>query len=300
MPITDTSFIEAMKAKQGEKLSALMQNMTELENIERRLAVVILAAGLGKRMKSPDKPKVMFELGGKPMIRYVIEIAFKLKPDIIIPVVGHHKEQVIDYVQEMLLTLPLPAEGGSTDTPNGSEDISNTVIDFAVQEPQLGTGHAVMQTEELLSKFTGEVLILSGDVPMLKYNTVMKLVNEHFFHHNYATMLTVLSNNPSGYGRIVRDNENKFLKIVEDKDADEKIKKINEINPAIYIVNSNVLFDTLKKITPGNNQKEYYLTDIFSFIPKEKIGTVTAVNQYEVAGINSAEQLEAMERKLKE
>lgn len=300
MPITDTSFIEAMKAKQGEKLAKLMQNITDKENIERKLAVVILAAGLGKRMKSPNKPKVMFELAGKPLIQYVIELACKLKANRIIPIVGHHREVVINFIEDLVSSLPCPTEGGSTELPNGSEDISNAVIDFAVQEEQLGTGHAVMQTEKLLKDFDGEVLILSGDVPFLKYSTVSKLVSEHFFHGNNATMLTAVFSNPSGYGRIIRDEQNNFVKIVEEKDADEKIKKIKEINPAIYIVNAKLLFNSLKKITPENNQKEYYLTDIFHFIPNEKIGTVTVDDEIEVTGINSIEQLEEMERIVKQ
>lgn len=300
MPITDTSFIEAMKSKQGEKLAKLMQNITDKEDVKRDLAVVILAAGLGKRMKSPDKPKVMFELNGKPLIQYILELACKLKAKRIIPIVGYHREFVIGFVRELLTSLPCPSEGGSTELPNGSEDVSNAVIDFAVQEPQLGTGHAVMQTKKHLKDFDGEVLILSGDVPLLKYSTALKLVNEHFFHGNYATMLTANFSDPHGYGRIVRDEQNNFVRIVEDKDADEATRKIKEINPAIYVINSKILFESLKQIKPENKQKEYYLTDIFHFIPKEKIGTVTADNEMEVRGINSIEQLEEMERIVKQ
>ncbi|MCI0448641.1 MAG: NTP transferase domain-containing protein [Chlorobi bacterium] len=245
--------------------------------INKKLTVVILAAGLGKRMKSPNKPKVMFEVGGRPMIDYVVGLALKVKAGRVIPIVGNHKEFVIDF-----LNMKFP----------------NNEIEYAVQEEQLGTGHAVMQTENLLRDFDGEVLILSGDVPLLKYETVQKLIDEHFSNKNYATLLTTMFNNPSGYGRIVRDERGNFLKIAEDKDASDEEKKIKEINPAIYIVNSNILFDSLKKITPGNNQKEYYLTDIFQLIPKEKAGTVVTSDELEVTGINSIEQLMEIESKI--
>jgi UDP-N-acetylglucosamine diphosphorylase/glucosamine-1-phosphate N-acetyltransferase len=301
MPISDTNFIEAMKAKQNEQLAELMKNMEKKEGtVHKRLAVVILAAGLGKRMKNADKPKVMFELAGKPLIQYVVELALRINAERIIPIVGHKREQVIEFVTNLLPNLPSPSEGGSAALPVGSEDISNAIFDFAVQEPQLGTGHAVMQTESYLQDFDGEVLILSGDVPLLRYETVEKLIDEHFSNNNFATLLTAIVKDPKGYGRIIRDANGRFEKIVEDRDATDEQKKLNEMNPAIYITNCKVLFDSLKRITSDNNQKEYYLTDIFNFIPKEKIGAVVTENEIEVTGINSVEQLLKMEKVMKE
>jgi UDP-N-acetylglucosamine diphosphorylase/glucosamine-1-phosphate N-acetyltransferase len=300
MPISDTNFIEAMRAKQKEQLAKLMEGMEKKEEvIQERIAVVILAAGLGKRMKNPERPKVMFELNGKPMIQYVVELAFSINAERIIPIVGHRREQLMEFLTNLLPNKPVPTEGGSGELPEGSEETSNAVIDFAVQEPQLGTGHAVMQTENLLKDFEGEVLILSGDVPLLRYETAERLIDEHFKNKHYATLLTAIFKDPAGYGRIVRDSNGRFEKIVEHRDATEEEKKIHEMNPAIYIVNRKVLFDSLKKITPENDQKEYYLTDIFSFIPKEKIGTVVTEDETEVTGINSVEQLEAMEKLLR-
>jgi bifunctional N-acetylglucosamine-1-phosphate-uridyltransferase/glucosamine-1-phosphate-acetyltransferase GlmU-like protein len=297
VPITDTNFIEQMKEKQGEQLSELLQVMQEKERLlKEKLAVIILAAGLGKRMKRSDKPKVMFELRGKPLIQYVIELALKVSACRIIVVVGHKREQVIEFLTNLLPNLPSPTEGGSEETPDGSEDVSNAVFDFAVQEPQLGTGHAVMQAEPYLKSCFGDVLILSGDVPMLKYETVEKLLEEHRRNKNEATLLTTVFKNPSGYGRIVRGDNNHFVKIVEEKDATDEEKKINEINPAIYIINARVLFESLKKIKPENSQKEYYLTDIFHHIPKEKIGIVISEDEIEVTGVNSIEQLNEFER----
>jgi bifunctional UDP-N-acetylglucosamine pyrophosphorylase / glucosamine-1-phosphate N-acetyltransferase len=279
MPLTDTKFINENLAKREQELAALMKSVKQVEGtIEKRLAVVILAAGLGKRMKSPDKPKVMFEIAGKPMIEYVVGLAFKVNAEKVIPIVGHHRELVTDY-----LNSKFPGKN----------------IEYAFQDEQLGTGHAVMQTEELLKDFDSEVLILSGDVPLLKLETVQRLIDEHFTNNNTATLLTTVFKSAHGYGRIVRDENGKFLKIVEEKDANEEQKLIKEINPAIYIVNRKRLFDALSKITPNNNQKEYYLTDIFNFIPKEQTGTVVTNDEHEVTGINSIEQLQEIENELK-
>ncbi len=278
MPITDTNFVEQNEAKRQLELAALMKSIKGVESpVNKKLAVTILAAGLGKRMKSPDKPKVMFEICGRPMIQYVVELALDVNAEKIVPIVGHHREQVIDFLGKLY-----PDEH----------------IEYAVQAEQLGTGHAIMQTESLLKDFDGEVLILSGDVPLLRLETVQFLINEHFDNNNGATLLTTVFRDSNGYGRIVRDENGKFVKIVEDKDATDEEKKIKEINPAIYIINSKLLFDALSKITTENNQKEYYLTDIFQFIPKEKIGTVVTDDELEVTGVNSIEQLAEMEKAL--
>lgn len=275
MPITDTDFNNKKTAFLENQLAELMKKVKDTEgNMNKKLAVAILAAGLGKRMKSPDKPKVMFEINGKPMIDYVVELAFKVNADIVVPIVGHHREQVINFL---------------------GQKFPGRDIKYAVQSEQLGTGHAVIQTAELLKDFDGEILILSGDVPLLKFETVERLINEHFEKNNAATLLTTVFENSHGYGRIVRDAEGNFSRIVEEKDATEEEKQIKEINPAIYIVNAKVLFDALSKISPENNQKEYYLTDIFHFIPKEKTGTVVTGDELEVTGVNSIEQLKEME-----
>lgn len=278
MPITDTDFNNKKSAFLENKLAELMKKVKDTEGeMNKKLAVAILAAGLGKRMKSPDKPKVMFEINSRPMIDYVVELAFKVNADLVVPIVGHHREQVINYLDNKF---------------------SGKDIKYAVQSEQLGTGHAVIQTAELLKDYEGEILILSGDVPLLKFETVEKLINEHFSAGNDATLLTTVFENSYGYGRIVRDSEGNFTGIVEEKDATDEQKQIKEINPAIYIVNSKVLFNALSKISPENNQKEYYLTDIFRFIPKEKIGTVVTNDELEVTGVNSIEQLKEMEDSL--
>ncbi len=275
MPITDTDFNNKKSAFLENQLAELMKKVKDTEgNMNKKLAVAILAAGLGKRMKSPDKPKVMFEINGRPMIDYVVELAFMVNAEKVVPIVGHHRELVIDFL---------------------NKTFAGKNIEYAVQAEQLGTGHAVIQTAELLKDFDGEILILSGDVPLLKFETVERLINEHFEKNNTATLLTTVFENSHGYGRIVRDAEGNFNRIVEEKDAAEEEKQIKEINPAIYIVNAKILFDALSKISPENNQKEYYLTDIFHFIPKEKTGTVVTNDELEVTGVNSIEQLKEME-----
>ncbi|CAG0979355.1 partial molybdenum cofactor cytidylyltransferase, partial [Anaerolineae bacterium] len=148
MPITDTDFHNKNSAFRENELAKLMQQVKKTEGTDSgNLAVVILAAGLGKRMKSPEKPKVMFEINGKPMIDHVVRLAFLVNAEKVVPIVGHHREQVIDY-----LNMNFPDRN----------------IEYAVQEEQLGTGHAVMQSENLLKDYDGNILILSGDVPLLK------------------------------------------------------------------------------------------------------------------------------------
>lgn len=266
-------------ARREAELAELMKSVKQKEGATyNQLAILILAAGLGKRMKSPDKPKVMFEVLGRPMIEYVAELAIRVNAEKVVAIVGHHKEQVIE-----LLNNKFP----------------QMKIDYAVQDQQLGTGHAVMQAESILKDFQGDVLILSGDVPLLKYETIEKLINAHYDNNNVATLLTTTFNRSDGYGRIVRDEKGNFLKIVEDKDATDDEKKIKEINPAIYVVDVKELFDSLKKLTTQNSQGEYYLTDIFHYIPNERTGTVVTNDEFEVTGVNSIEQLLELEMELK-
>jgi UDP-N-acetylglucosamine diphosphorylase/glucosamine-1-phosphate N-acetyltransferase len=275
MPITDTDFNDKNSAFRQSELAKLMKQVKKTEGSgSSGLAVAILAAGLGKRMKSPEKPKVMFEINGKPMIDHVVRLAFLVNAEKVVPIVGHHREQVIEYLKR---------------------NFPDKDIEYAVQNEQLGTGHAVMQTESILKDFEGDILILSGDVPLLRFETVQQLIGEHFSSNNNATLLTTVFKDPHGYGRIVRNSAGNFEKIVEHKDATDEEKLINEINPAIYIVKSGVLFDALSRISPENSQKEYYLTDIFHFIPKERTGTVTTGDELEVTGVNSIEQLKEME-----
>ncbi len=245
----------------------------------KKLATVILAAGKGKRMRNPDKSKVMFPLKGKPMIQHVVELALKIHSEKIILIVGHQKQTVMDFI---------------TETFKDNMD----KISFASQDEQLGTGHAVMQTKPDLENFEGDTLILSGDVPLLRFETVDKFLNFHNANGFSASLLSANFDNPFGYGRIVRDNDGNFIDIVEEKDADDEVKKISEINSGIYIVDNKNLFEALKTIKTDNAQGEYYLTDIFNYFKDKnmKIGAVPTENNIEITGVNTVEQLEEMEK----
>jgi bifunctional UDP-N-acetylglucosamine pyrophosphorylase / glucosamine-1-phosphate N-acetyltransferase len=241
------------------------------------IAVVILAAGKGTRMANPDLPKVMVKLDGQPMLGRVLRLAKNIRPKRIILVIGYHKEMVMDYVSREFADLP---------------------IEFVVQEKQLGTGHAVLQAQDLLTDFDGDVLILSGDVPLLKEETIQKLIDYHTTREKTLSMLTVDVPAPTGYGRIIRDEVGHLDKIVEEKDATEEEKKITEINPAIYLVEKIALFNALNHISDHNAQGEYYLTDIVSILKYDdaKMGVVLAEDYRETVGVNTPEELAQAEK----
>jgi UDP-N-acetylglucosamine diphosphorylase/glucosamine-1-phosphate N-acetyltransferase len=239
-----------------------------------KLATVILAAGKGKRMKNPNKSKVMFELAGIPLIEYVVNLALKIESDLIVLIVGHQKQSVIDFINEKF-----------------KEHIAK--IRFANQDEQLGTGHAIMQTYDNLSDFEGDVLILSGDVPLLKYETVEKFISFHKNNKFKASLLSAIFDEPFGYGRIIRDKEGNFIDIIEEKDAGDDVKKIKEINSGIYVIDNTLLFEAVKTLKTDNAQGEYYLTDVFNYfrLNNISIGAIPVGNNVEISGINTIEQL---------
>ncbi len=235
------------------------------------LAVLIMAAGKGTRMKS-ELAKVLHALNARPMIHYVLDTAFALNPDKVVLIVGHQAEAV-------------------------KEATKGYCVDYALQSPQLGTGHAVMQAESALSNFDGEVVVLSGDVPLTKVETLMQLLNTHRKKNAVATVLTAVLENPTGYGRVIRGEQGDVLKIVEHKDASPAELAITEINSGIYVFNKQKLFDALKKISNNNAQGEYYLPDVFKifFAQGERIAAIPAPNFDEIRGINTPEQLKEAE-----
>ncbi|MEO8210051.1 MAG: sugar phosphate nucleotidyltransferase [bacterium] len=247
--------------------------------MNKKLTTVIMAAGKGKRMKNPDKSKVMYELNGKPMIQYVIELAQKINSETIIPIVGHQKQSVMQFIKSKF-----------------PDEINK--IKFAHQDEQLGTGHALMQTKQLLENFDGDVLILSGDVPMLRYETVNSFMKFHMENNFDASLISAVFDDPSGYGRVLRNEKGSFSGIKEEKDCSEEEKKNTEINSGIYIIDNKILFDALKTLKTDNAQGEYYLTDVFKYFKNKdkKIGAYPVENEIEITGINTIDQLEGLEK----
>jgi len=233
---------------------------------------IILAAGKGTRMKA-DKPKVIFELAGKPMITRVIETADKINSDIIAIVVGYKQEMVINCIS------------------------ARKEITFVEQKEQNGTGHAVMVCKEIFKDYDGDIFILCGDVPLLRYQTLLNMLELHRKNSAECTVLTAIMDDPAMYGRIVRNEDGNVNKIVEFKDSDESVKKIKEINTGIYCFDSYSLFAALNKIDNNNNQNEFYLTDTLEILNNmgKKVISVILEDMIEATGVNSKEQLQELE-----
>lgn len=236
------------------------------------VAAIILAAGLGKRMKS-DMPKVLHPVAGKPMLFYPIEVVKNIGVKKTVVVVGHKAEEVINKgVMPYAPTLQSA---------------------FVTQSPQLGTGHAVLSAEGSLKSFKGDVLILSGDVPLITRETILGLLNLHAKKKAAISFISTVAEDPSGYGRVLRDEDNSVISIVEDKDADTEEKAINEINAGIYCADAAFLFSGLKKIKKENAQGEYYLPDLVEMAVKngQKVACLTHRDPAEVMGINNRIEL---------
>jgi bifunctional UDP-N-acetylglucosamine pyrophosphorylase / glucosamine-1-phosphate N-acetyltransferase len=245
----------------------------------KKLDILILAAGLGTRMKS-DLAKVLHKIDGRPLINHVCRTATALAPSKICVVVGHQGESV----KQAVLS-----------------EIDESLTSFAWQKEQLGTGDAVDSAREFLENEESTLLILSGDVPSIKAETLAALIQQH--NHSAprpsaCTILTVRLEDPTGYGRIVRDEFNKFQKIVEQKDATEDERRVREINAGIYCFNTRLLYETLSKITPSPITNEYYLTDVPELL--KAIGENVEIYQHndrtEIEGINNRAQLSEIER----
>lgn len=242
------------------------------------MKAVILAAGKGKRLHSEQfsAPKVLREANGKPLLRYVVNNLSFIpdKKDIII-VAGYKKEMVFNAFNE-----------GYT---------------FAVQDEQLGTGHAVNCAREALKDYDGPVLVCYGDMPLFKKETYENLVKVHEEAGNDCTVLTGVSDRGLAYGRIIRDENGSFKGVVEDRDCTPEQKKINELNVGIYVFDSKKLFSCLGELKNSNAQGEYYLTDVPTIMMSKgyKIGTYTTHDDTEILGVNTPEELALCESLLK-
>jgi bifunctional UDP-N-acetylglucosamine pyrophosphorylase/glucosamine-1-phosphate N-acetyltransferase len=229
--------------------------------------IVILAAGQGTRIKSAG-PKVLHRVAGSPMIAHVLEGARSLKPRSLTVVVGHQADAVKSALSEL------------------------TGLTYVVQEPQLGTGHALLTTEAVLKGATGTVLLLSGDVPLLPAKTLQELLDRHHSTGAAATVLTAVLDTPHGYGRIVRSGE-RIARIVEERDATPAERGIREINSGIYAFALEGLFDAVRAIASENAQREYYLPDLVAILGQlgRRVETMTIANPDEIRGINSRAEL---------
>lgn len=238
------------------------------------LAAVILAAGKGTRMKSV-LPKVLHEVGGKPMVQHVLNAAKEAGAEKNVVVIGFGAESVAESLKEQ--------------------------AEFAIQAEQLGTGHAVMQAREKLAGFSGTVMVLCGDTPLLTGDTLHSLFAAHSKAKAAATVLTAVMPDPSGYGRVIRDAKGNVLKIVEQKDAKPAELAVQEVNTGIYCFGKEVLFDALDHIGCENQQGEYYLTDVIGILVNggSKVWAVEAKDSEETLGVNSRLQLAQAEKVLR-
>lgn len=241
--------------------------------MENDMMAIVMAAGKGTRMKS-KKSKLVQKIYGKEIVKRAVENAQKAGVSNIIAVVGYMKEEVMEVL--------------------GSD------VQYAVQDEMLGTGHAVMQATKYLEGKKGKVLVLNGDVPLIRPETLNRLLNKSIENKECATLLTAIYDNPKGYGRIVRDEGGNIEAIVEEKDTTDEQKEIKEINAGIYCFDIEALLEALKEIKPNNAQGEYYLTDVISIMNEKglKTGAVIVEDNTEILGVNDRIQLEMLTKVL--
>jgi len=236
------------------------------------LEVIILAAGLGTRMKS-STIKILHRAAGRPIIDYVLDLASGLTTRPPVMVIGHQRDAVQKAIGERAR--------------------------YAIQEQQLGTGHAVLQAAEHVSP-KSRVLILSGDVPLTRPATLQRLLDEHERNQNALTLLTMRLDDPAMYGRVVRDVHDNVTRIVEFRDASEDEKRIDEVNAGIYVFDGEHLFDDLRGLSTDNAQGEYYLPDLLHVLRErgQRVGAVIADDPIEALGVNSRAELAQVENEI--
>jgi len=238
-----------------------------------KIAAIILAAGEGKRMGVTDKPKVMVEISGKPMVEHLVDAVEGAKVNDITLVVGFKKETVKQYFKDR--------------------------TKFVEQTEQLGTGHAVMMAEDSLTGKSDAIITCYGDMPLFKSETIKSLVETFEKEKPTVAMLTVKFDDPGfwAFGRIVRDKNGEISGIVEQKDCNPEQLKIKESNPSFFIFDSKFLWDNLKNLNTENAQGEYYLTDMIKVAKDQgkKIVSVPVSEESEVLGANTPEQLGEIE-----
>lgn len=240
------------------------------------LGVILLAAGQGTRMKS-DLPKVLHPLAGRPLFLHALGTAQRLNPRRVAIVIGHGADAV---------RRVYPGNN----------------IAWITQEPQLGTGHAVLCAREAFEGLNGEVIILNGDVPLIQELTLRRMVEHHRSRNAAVTLLTASLDKPEGYGRILRDGREAITGIVEEKDATLAQRQIREVNAGIYVVSTPFVFTALGKVKNHNQQGEYYLPDIvaISLDQGRNVETVQVGDVREMMGVNTREELAVMEKNMRQ
>ncbi len=243
---------------------------------DKQITALVLAAGLGTRMKS-SLAKVLHEVQSKPMILHVMDTVRTLNPDQTYVIVGHQKEKVKELLRDYK-------------------------AECIVQKEQRGTGHAVLCAEDKLQRPGATVLILSGDVPLIRPETLQAMLAGHAQSKPVLTLMTTELKNPANYGRILRSSDGTLAGIIEEKDASEEQKKIREINAGIYCAEVPFLFDALKQVTTDNRQGEMYLTDIVRIAIDSglQVDIFSGAGSEEVLGVNSKEELEEANRYLQQ
>jgi bifunctional UDP-N-acetylglucosamine pyrophosphorylase / glucosamine-1-phosphate N-acetyltransferase len=243
------------------------------------LTAIILAAGKSTRMKS-SRPKPLMEVCGKPMLGWILDACSAAEVTRALVVVGYGKEEII------------------------GQFAKDRRIHFVEQAEQLGTGHAVRMCEPLLKEHGGDVFILAGDVPLIRAEILTTLLRAHRQDRAAASMATAVLDDPTGYGRIVRDAEGQFVEIVEDADCTAKQREIHEVFPSYYCVKTDELLFALSRLKNNNKKGEYYLTDIYGILRKagKKVTAVQAVTAQDVIAPNTRRQLaeadEAMQERI--
>ena len=228
---------------------------------------IILAAGKSTRMKS-KRPKPLHEICGKPMLHYVLDACYEAGCHRVLVVIGYGKDEIT-------------AEFGQ-----------DRRITWVEQAEQLGTGHAARMCEPYLKDFHGDVFILAGDGPLIRGEVLRTLHNAHREEHAAASMATAVLDDPTGYGRVCRDNSGQFVEIVEQIDCSPQQREIREVFPSYYCVRSDELLFALSRLTNENKKREYYLTDIYAILRREgrKVVAVQAVSAEDVLAVNDREQ----------
>ena len=251
--------------------------------------VMILAAGLGTRMKS-RRAKVLHELAGIPLVAHVLRAAFELAPETVFTVVGHQAEEVEQAVRDQSARLIETSPATSAQ------------LQFVRQTEQRGTGHAVMAARDRLSGRQGPLVIVAGDAPLIEGATLKHLVETHRADKNDATMLTVVMEDPTGYGRIIRNKDGSLLRCVEQKDGTPEELAVREVGVSIYCFDVPPLLTALDRLTTDNAQGEYYLTDVPRIIQEQgkTVGLLCHSSADEVLGVNTRIELAGLEREVRE